>query len=128
MLGTLIKPSFAQPGLKHPSRATTSASQIALATLTALSRSLPLSVAGIAFLSGGLSDEDAAAYLSAANKLVNTAKDPSPFARLPPLTFSFGRGLQGDAMKKWVSGDEEGAREAFRERARVCSKAAVGEY
>lgn len=126
--GTLIKPSFAQPGLKHPSRATTSASQIALATLTALSRSLPLGVAGIAFLSGGLSDHDAATYLSAANVLVNSAQGPSQFARLPPLTFSFGRGLQGDAMKKWVKGDEEGARDAFKERASVCSKAALGAY
>ena len=50
--GTLLKPSFAQPGLKHPSRATTSAGEIARATATALARSVPVGVAGVVFLSG----------------------------------------------------------------------------
>lgn len=50
--GSLIKPSFAQPGLRHPSRNTTSADDIALATATALVRSVPIGVAGVVFLSG----------------------------------------------------------------------------
>jgi fructose-bisphosphate aldolase, class I len=50
--GTLIKPSFAQPGLKHPSRTTTNAHDIALATATVLARTVPVGVAGIVFLSG----------------------------------------------------------------------------
>lgn len=76
---------------------------------------------------GGLSDSDAALYLHKVNEVVNSAKPPSALARLPPLTFSFGRGLQGDAMQKWVRGDENGAKQAFEERARVCSSAAKGE-
>jgi fructose-bisphosphate aldolase class I len=127
--GSLIKPSFAQPGLKHPSRANVTPEEIALATATALARSVPIAVAGIVFLSGGLSDSDATTYLNALNVLVNHASSaaPSALSRLPPLTFSFGRGLQGNAMQKWVKGDEEGAKKAFEERARVCSAAAKGE-
>ncbi|EGN98351.1 hypothetical protein SERLA73DRAFT_109790 [Serpula lacrymans var. lacrymans S7.3] len=127
--GSLIKPSFAQPGQKHPSRATTSAEQIGLATATVLARSVPISVAGIVFLSGGLSDSDAIKYLNAVNTVVNSPKTDYPlcFSRLPPLTFSFGRGLQGDAMQKWVKGDETGAKKAFEDRAKACYKAARGE-
>jgi len=51
-LGSLIKPSFAQPGLKHASRSATSADEIALATATALMRSVPVGVQGVVFLSG----------------------------------------------------------------------------
>lgn len=125
--GTLIKPSFAQPGLKHPSRSSTFADEIAEATASALVRSLPIGVAGIVFLSGGLPDETAALYLARVNALVDRADAQSAYKRLPPMTFSFGRGLQGDAMRRWVKGDEEGAREAFRARAGVCSGAAKGQ-
>ena len=51
-VGSLIKPSFAQPGLKHPSRKTVSAEDIALATATVLARTVPIGVAGVVFLSG----------------------------------------------------------------------------
>lgn len=50
--GTLIKPSFPQPGLKHPSRASTTPEEIAEATAAVLARSLPVGVAGVVFLSG----------------------------------------------------------------------------
>ncbi|TFY57135.1 hypothetical protein EVG20_g8661 [Dentipellis fragilis] len=125
--GSLIKPSFAQPGVQHPSRKTTSAKEIALATATVLARTVPIGVAGAVFLSGGLSDSDAALYLHEINQVKNAAQPPSALTRLPPLTFSFGRGLQGDAMQKWVQGDEEGARRAFEERAKICWSAAKGE-
>ncbi|EPQ54593.1 aldolase [Gloeophyllum trabeum ATCC 11539] len=125
--GSLIKPSFPQPGLKHPSRATTTSEDIALATATVLARSVPIAVAGVVFLSGGLSDSESILYLNKLNVLVNASTAPSPFSRLPPLSFSFGRGLQGDAMKKWVKGDEEGAKKAFEVRAKACYDAARGQ-
>ena len=80
---------------------------------------------------GGLPDETAALYLQKVNEVVDRAKaaadtQPSPYSRLPPMTFSFGRGLQGDAMQLWVRGDEKGACEAFKVRARACWKAARG--
>ncbi|EIW80996.1 aldolase [Coniophora puteana RWD-64-598 SS2] len=127
--GSLIKPSFAQPGLKHPSRSTVSAEEIGLATATVLARSVPIAVAGVVFLSGGLSDGDAIKYLNAVNKVIDTPPAAGSHLRLshlPPLTFSFGRGLQGDAMQKWVKGDEAGAKQAFEVRAKACSTAARG--
>ncbi|PAV17536.1 aldolase [Pyrrhoderma noxium] len=129
--GTLIKPSFPQPGIKHSSRANTTAEDIAKATASVLVRALPVGVAGVVFLSGGLPDDVAATYLHHVNALVSEAREkndivPSPYARLPPLTFSFGRGLQGDAMERWVHGDEEGARQAFFKRAKVCSESVKG--
>ncbi|KAJ8691769.1 hypothetical protein PTI98_011305 [Pleurotus ostreatus] len=123
--GALIKPSFPQPGLKHPSRQSTSAVDIGLATVKALSHALPVALPGVLFLSGGLSDENSTAYLAAVNQLVDQNQD-GIHGRLPPLTFSFGRGLQGDAMSKWVSGDEDGARHAFKARAKACSLAVRG--
>ncbi|KAH7903210.1 fructose-bisphosphate aldolase [Hygrophoropsis aurantiaca] len=120
--GTLIKPSFVQPGLKHPSRATTSVDDIGRATAIVLARAVPVAVPGVVFLSGGLSDADAIAYLDATNRAAQALA-----LRLPPLSFSFGRGLQGDAMVKWVAGDEKGAKDAFEKRAALCSKAAKGE-
>ncbi|KAF8555728.1 aldolase [Imleria badia] len=116
MLGSLIKPSFPQPGYKHPSRSMTSVETIGLAKATILARSMPVSAAGVVFLSGGLSDSDAVKYLSAVNAVANKAPVGSPLSRLPNLTFSFGRGLQGQATSKWVRGDETGAKQAFEER------------
>jgi len=132
--GTLIKPSFPQPGKLHPSHSNTTAEQVAEATATVLMRSLPIGVAGVVFLSGGLPDQTATAYLNALNVLKNNAVSAhehaagqiSSITRLPPLTFSFGRGLQGGAMGCWVKGDVEGAKEAFKERARECYLASRG--
>ncbi|KAL5512660.1 hypothetical protein ACEPAG_2926 [Sanghuangporus baumii] len=129
--GSLIKPSFPQPGLKHPSRANTTPDEIGEATAAVLVRALPVGVAGVVFLSGGLSDEMAPLYLQKVNEVVDKARtnanaQPSPYSRLPPLSFSFGRGLQGDAMLRWVRGDEKGACEAFKARAKECWKAAKG--
>jgi fructose-bisphosphate aldolase class I len=68
-------------------------------------------------------------YLNVVNMIVNKAPAGSPLSlsRLPNLTFSFGRGLQGDAMRKWVKGDEAGAKQAFEARAKACWLAAKGE-
>ncbi|KLO20293.1 aldolase [Schizopora paradoxa] len=125
--GSLIKPSFAQPGIKHPSRQNTTPEEIAAATASVLVRSVPIGVAGVVFLSGGLPDETATEYLAHINALAKASTGtPNAFARLPPLTFSFGRGLQGDAMSAWVKRDEKGAKEAFAKRAKACSNAAKG--
>ncbi|KAG5341559.1 hypothetical protein C0989_009476 [Termitomyces sp. Mn162] len=124
--GSLIKPSFPQPGMKHPSRESVTPEEIALATATTISRSVPSAVPGVVFLSGGLPASVATSYLGAVNKLVNEAGPESPLARLQPLTFSFGRALQGDAAKSWVKGDEEGMKEAFEMWSRACWLAAQG--
>ncbi|KAF8073620.1 hypothetical protein FPV67DRAFT_756670 [Lyophyllum atratum] len=125
-VGSLIKPSFPQPGLKHESRKTVTPEEIAVATATVISRSVPIAVPGVVFLSGGLPSPVATSWLAAANALVNSSGLGSPWRRLPPLSFSFGRALQGDALKHWVSGDERQMKEAFEKWSRACSLAAQG--
>ena len=96
-----------------------------------VSRALPHSLSILRpFQKGGLSDSDSVKYLNAVNAIVNRPPVDSPlcFSRLPPLSFSFGRGLQGVAMQKWVRGDEAGAKLAFEERAKACFLAATGKY
>ena len=65
---------------------------------------VPGAVPGIAFLSGGQSDEEATAHLDAMNKI----------GGLPwPLTFSYGRALQAAPQKAWTrQGGERGRRPA----------------
>src|SRR6185369_15393779 len=60
------------------------ADEIAAQTLAVLKAEVPSEIPGIAFLSGGQSDEAATANLSAMNRL-----GPHPW----PLTFSYGRAL-----------------------------------
>ena len=60
--------------------------------MKALKATVPPAVPGIAFLSGGQSDEEATAHLSAMNAMYD----------LPwKLTFSYGRALQAAALKAW---------------------------
>ena len=55
---------------------------------------MPAAVPGIAFLSGGQSDEEATAHLDAMNKIGD----------LPwKLTFSYGRALQAAPQKAWAA-------------------------
>ncbi|KAF8895544.1 fructose-bisphosphate aldolase [Infundibulicybe gibba] len=125
--GSLIKPSFPQPGRKNPTRATVTAEQIALATATVIARSVPVAVPGVVFLSGGLESSVAVGYLAALNALVAASPSSSPFSRLPRLSFSFGRALQGEAMQNWVRGDEAAAKQSFTKWSEACWRAAKGE-
>ncbi|TFK40661.1 fructose-bisphosphate aldolase [Crucibulum laeve] len=125
--GSLIKPSFPQPGLNHTSRANVTPEDIALATATVLTRSVPAAVPGVLFLSGGLAPITATKYLAALNALVKASPPGSAFSRLPPLTFSFGRAIQGDAMKDWAKGDEAAAKAALGKWSKACWHAAKGE-
>jgi fructose-bisphosphate aldolase class I len=78
-------------------------------------------VPGIAFLSGGQSDEDATAHLSLMNQL----------GVLPwGLSFSYGRALQAAAQKAWSGKPENVAagQRAFSHRAKMNGAAALGKY
>jgi fructose-bisphosphate aldolase class I len=86
-----------------------------------LKRCVPSAVPGIAFLSGGQSDEMATAHLSAMN-----ARHKLPWT----LTFSYGRALQAAPQKAW-SGKVENvaaAQAAFTHRARMNALAALGTW
>ena len=92
--------------------------EVARATVTTLSRTLPAAVPGITFLSGGLSEGQASAYLNAMNQISDIAR---PWA----LTFSYARALQSSALKAWKGKDsnKKVARQVFLHRAKMNSKA-----
>ena len=76
---------------------------------------------GIAFLSGGQSDEEATAHLNAMN---------APGGLPWPLTFSYGRALQHAPQTAWKGKPENvpAAQKAFSHRARMNGLAATGEW
>jgi fructose-bisphosphate aldolase class I len=82
---------------------------------------VPAAVPGIVFLSGGQSDEDATARLSAMNAL-----GPHPWQ----LSFSYGRALQAPALKAWGGKPEnvEAGQQAYYHRARLNGAARSGSY
>uniref|UniRef100_A0A674HFY5 Fructose-bisphosphate aldolase n=3 Tax=Passeriformes TaxID=9126 RepID=A0A674HFY5_TAEGU len=90
--GTLLKPNMVTGG--HACATKYSPEEIAMATVTALRRTVPPAVPGITFLSGGQSEEEASLNLNA----INRCPLPRPWA----LTFSYGRALQASALKAWA--------------------------
>ena len=117
--GMILKPNMAISGKKSPKQA--SVEEVAEKTIRLLKACVPAAVPGIAFLSGGQSDEDATAHLNAMNRI----------GGLPwPLTFSYGRALQAAPQKAWSGKAENGAaaQRAFTHRARMNSLASKGEW
>jgi len=84
-------------------------------------RCVPAAVPGIAFLSGGQSDEEATAHLDAMNR-----HGPFPWR----LTFSYGRALQAAPQKAWAGKSENvaAAQRAFAHRAAMNSLATLGQW
>ena len=64
--GMVLKPNMAVPGKKSAKRA--AVAEVAEKTVRVLKACVPAAVPGIAFLSGGQSDEEATAHLNAINK------------------------------------------------------------
>ncbi|HJT04380.1 MAG TPA: class I fructose-bisphosphate aldolase [Pseudonocardiaceae bacterium] len=87
--GTVLKPNMVVPGKTSGQQA--SPEEVAEQTVAVLRAALPDSLAGVAFLSGGQSPEEATANLAAMQK------HDTPW----PLTFSFGRALVDPALKAW---------------------------
>lgn len=118
--GMILKPNMVVPGLACPVQV--DVEEVADATVACLLRSVPAATAGIAFLSGGQSGEQASARLAAMHR-----HPASHAARRPwPLTFSFGRALQEPALAIWAGDDANlrAAQEALLHRA-TCNGAAV---
>jgi fructose-bisphosphate aldolase, class I len=76
---------------------------------------------------GGLPPNVATDFLAAANALVNAAPPTSHYTRLPPLSFSYGRAIQSEAIKCWAKQDLEGMENCLRNMSEACWKAAQGE-
>lgn len=117
--GMVLKPNMAISGKKCAKQA--SVEEVAEKTIRLLRTCVPAAVPGIAFLSGGQSDEEATAHLNAMHKL----------GRLPwGLTFSYGRALQAAPQKAWSGKAENVAagQAAFSHRARMNGLASKGEW
>uniref|UniRef100_W5MND5 Fructose-bisphosphate aldolase n=1 Tax=Lepisosteus oculatus TaxID=7918 RepID=W5MND5_LEPOC len=118
--GTLLKPNMVTAG--HSCSKKYTPQEVALATVTALRRTVPAAVPGICFLSGGQSEEEASLNLNA----MNQCSLPRPWK----LTFSYGRALQASALSAWGGkpGNKQAAQTAFCTRAKINGLAAKGEY
>ena len=117
--GMVLKPNMAISGKKAAKRA--GVEEVAEKTVKLLKACVPASVPGIAFLSGGQSDEEATAHLDAMNKM-----GPLPWR----LTFSYGRALQAAPQKAWSGRSENvaAAQRAFTHRAMMNSLATRGQW
>jgi fructose-bisphosphate aldolase class I len=117
--GMILKPNMAISGKKAQNRA--GVEEVAEKTVRLLKNCVPAAVPGIAFLSGGQSDEEATAHLDAMNRI----------GGLPwKLTFSYGRALQAAPQQAWAGKAENTAagQQAFTHRARMNSLASKGEW
>ncbi|MDX6689864.1 MAG: fructose-bisphosphate aldolase, class [Solirubrobacteraceae bacterium] len=115
----LLKPNMALAGYDSGSEA--SVDEVAERTLEMLYDTVPASVPGLVFLSGGQSDELATEHLQAM-----VARGPHPWK----LSFSYGRALQAAPLNAW-RGEEanvDAAQAAYLHRAKCNGAATRGEY
>src|SRR4051794_20250120 len=117
--GIVLKPNMAISGKKAGKRA--GVAEVAEKTVRMLKNCVPGAVPGIAFLSGGQSDEEATAHLDTMNKIGNLPWN---------LTFSYGRALQAAPQKAWSGKSENYAagQRAFAHRAHMNSLASLGQW
>lgn len=117
--GTVLKPNMVVSGKKNATQA--GAQEVAEKTIKVLKRCVPSAVPGIAFLSGGQSDEEATAHLNAMNAIGNLPWN---------LTFSYGRALQAPALKAWNGKPENvtDAQAVFTHRAKMNGLATLGDW
>ena len=117
--GTILKPNMILPGSNSGKNIDTK--KIAELTLKCLKISVPSEVPGVAFLSGGQSEFEAAKNLNSVNLINDTSFT---------ITFSYGRALQQSALKFWSKdiNNIEGTQEIFNHRAKMCSLASIGKW
>ena len=118
--GAILKASMVISGKDCPEQA--DVEDVADLTVRCLKATVPASLPGIVFLSGGQSDEQATAHLNAMNQY-----GPHPW----PLSFSYGRAMQQAALKLWavdMVGNFAQAQQTVFERARDNGLAALGEW
>ena len=117
--GVILKPNMILAGTSSSKKI--SSEEVAKLTLKCLKESVPSKVPGIAFLSGGQSEVEAAENLNLINKYNDTNFT---------MTYSYGRALQQSALKFWSKDidDIEGTQKVFNHRAKMCSLAAQGKW
>jgi len=117
--GIVLKPNMVLAGYDCSEQP--EVEEVAQRTLELLRRVVPAAVPGIAFLSGGQTDELASARLSAMNAIGGVPWE---------LSFSYGRALQATPLQEWSGDDSKvaSAQAAFAHRARCNGEARHGRY
>jgi fructose-bisphosphate aldolase, class I len=120
--GMLLKPNMVVSGYAQSSRA--AAAEVAERTVRVFENTVPASMPGIVFLSGGQNDEDAIVNLQAIAERGLAVKAPWQ------LSYSYGRGLQAAPLKAWGGQPEnvQAAQAAFLERCKLTSAAREATY
>jgi len=115
----ILKPNMVVSGKDATEQA--GVEEVAERTVRCLRRSVPAAVAGICFLSGGQSPEQATEHLNAMNAL-----GPQPWE----LSFSYARALQEPVLDAWRGDDSntDQAQKIFAHRAECNSEARYGRY
>jgi fructose-bisphosphate aldolase class I len=120
--GTILKVSMVIPGKYAPKEAQVSPEDVAEATVRVLKSTVPATLPGIVFLSGGQSDEQATEHLNLINQM-----GPHPW----PVSFSYGRALVAEALNIWSRDKEKNVAEAQKAvyaRAQENGAAALGQW
>ncbi|WP_415315456.1 class I fructose-bisphosphate aldolase [Candidatus Pelagibacter sp. Uisw_137] len=117
--GIILKPNMILAGTASDKKI--SSEEVAKLTLKCLKESVPTEVPGIAFLSGGQTEVEAAENLNLINKYNDTN-----FI----MTYSYGRALQQSALKFWSkdTNNTSGTQKIFNHRANMCTLAAQGKW
>ncbi len=117
--GTILKPNMILPGSNCKNKVTSE--EIAKKTIDCLKKNVPNDVTGIAFLSGGQSEEEATNNLNEINKINDTN-----FL----ISFSYGRALQQSALKTWSKNmkDIEKVHNVFNHRAKMNGLSSKAEW
>jgi fructose-bisphosphate aldolase class I len=121
--GLVLKPNMVVAGTDCPEQPTPQ--RVAEATVRCMRRQVPAAVPGIAFLSGGQTEQQASYHLDLINR--QTAETGgAPWE----LSFSFGRALQHTALRTWAgsAANVPPAQAALLERARLNGLARRGQY
>ena len=116
--GVILKPSMVISGDKNSKRA--NYETVAEMTVNCLKEMCPNDLGGIAFLSGGQSNDEATNHL----RIMNSGNYDLPWR----VTFSYARAIQQSALNKWSGKDEnhDEAQAILSERAKKCSDASIG--
>jgi fructose-bisphosphate aldolase class I len=117
--GTVLKPNMVISGSTCKNKA--SSEEIAKKTLDCLKKNVPSDVPGIAFLSGGQTEQEATKNLDEINKINDTN-----FL----ITFSYGRALQQSTLKIWAKemSDKKAIHNIFNHRAKMNGLASKGQW
>lgn len=122
--GMILKTNMVTPGSSLAGFQKYRASDAAKLTVDSLGCTVPPAMPGIAFLSGGQTEEEASVNLNAINQV--SATFPIPWK----MTFCYGRALQKSALQAWKGqcSQKKAAQDELIKRAEINSRASVGKY